>query len=128
LPRSPFTNEEHHFRRRRRAAGQQRALSWSAAEIVREKGTNRSAFFRGQVDKYTWVDVGSSYLPGEIIAAFLWAQMEEADAITKAPDGDVERLPPVVRGCGTRRASCAGRSCPRIACTTPTCTTSCCPT
>jgi dTDP-4-amino-4,6-dideoxygalactose transaminase len=52
------------------------------AEIVREKGTNRSQFFRGQVDKYTWVDVGSSYLPGELIAAFLWAQMEEADPIT----------------------------------------------
>lgn len=52
------------------------------AEIVREKGTNRSKFFRGQVDKYTWVDIGSSYLPGEIIAAFLWAQMQEAEAIT----------------------------------------------
>ena len=52
------------------------------AEVIREKGTNRSQFFRGQVDKYTWVDVGSSYLPGEILAAFLWAQMEEADAIT----------------------------------------------
>jgi dTDP-4-amino-4,6-dideoxygalactose transaminase len=53
------------------------------AEIIREKGTNRSQFFRGQVDKYTWVDVGSSYLTGEVIAAFLWAQMEEADAITE---------------------------------------------
>jgi dTDP-4-amino-4,6-dideoxygalactose transaminase len=53
------------------------------AEIIREKGTNRSQFFRGQVDKYTWVDIGSSYLPGEILAAFLWAQMEEADAITR---------------------------------------------
>lgn len=53
------------------------------AEMVREKGTNRSQFFRGQVDKYTWVEIGSSYLPGELIAAFLWAQMEEADAITK---------------------------------------------
>lgn len=52
------------------------------AEIIREKGTNRSQFFRGQVDKYTWVDIGSSYLPGEVIAAFLWAQMEEADYIT----------------------------------------------
>ena len=51
------------------------------AEIIREKGTNRSKFFRGQVDKYSWVDVGSSYLPGEIIAAFLWAQMEAADSI-----------------------------------------------
>jgi dTDP-4-amino-4,6-dideoxygalactose transaminase len=53
------------------------------AEIIREKGTNRSQFFRGQVDKYTWVDIGSSSLPGEIIAAFLWAQMEEADEITR---------------------------------------------
>ena len=52
------------------------------AEIIREKGTNRSQFFRGQVDKYTWVDLGSSYLPGEVIAAFLWAQMEEAESIT----------------------------------------------
>jgi len=53
------------------------------AEIIREKGTNRSQFFRGQVDKYTWVDVGSSYLPGEIMAAFLWAQMEEAATINR---------------------------------------------
>jgi dTDP-4-amino-4,6-dideoxygalactose transaminase len=53
------------------------------AEMIREKGTNRSKFFRGQVDKYSWVDVGSSYLPGEIIAAFLWAQMEKANWITQ---------------------------------------------
>lgn len=53
------------------------------AEVVREKGTNRSRFFRGQVDKYTWVDIGSSYLPGEIIAAFLQAQMEDGDLITR---------------------------------------------
>ena len=53
------------------------------AEIIREKGTNRSQFFRGQVDKYTWVEVGSSYLPGEIIAAFLWAQLQEAEEITQ---------------------------------------------
>lgn len=52
------------------------------AEVVREKGTNRSQFFRGQVDKYTWVDLGSSFLPGEVTAAFLWAQMEEAQSIT----------------------------------------------
>ena len=52
------------------------------AEIIREKGTNRSQFFRGEIDKYTWVDIGSSYLPGELIAAFLWAQMEEAESIT----------------------------------------------
>lgn len=52
------------------------------AEVIREKGTNRSKFFRGQVDKYTWVDIGSSYLPGEILAAFLWAQMQAASEIT----------------------------------------------
>ena len=51
------------------------------AEMIREKGTNRSKFFRGQLDKYTWVDIGSSFLPSEIVAAFLWAQMEEADSI-----------------------------------------------
>jgi dTDP-4-amino-4,6-dideoxygalactose transaminase len=53
------------------------------AEIVREKGTDRSRFFRGEVDKYTWQEVGSSFLPGELIAAFLWAQLEEADRITQ---------------------------------------------
>jgi dTDP-4-amino-4,6-dideoxygalactose transaminase len=53
------------------------------AEIVQEKGTNRRQFFRGQTDKYTWVDIGSSYLPSEIAAAFLYAQLEEADLITE---------------------------------------------
>lgn len=53
------------------------------AEIIREKGTNRSKFLRGQVDKYTWVEKGSSYLPSELVAAFLWAQMEEAEQITE---------------------------------------------
>lgn len=51
------------------------------AEIIREKGTNRSQFFRGQVDKYSWVDIGSSYLPSEIIAAFLYGQLEQAEQI-----------------------------------------------
>ncbi len=51
------------------------------AEIIREKGTNRSKFFRGQIDKYTWVEAGSSYLPSDINAAYLWAQLEEADKI-----------------------------------------------
>lgn len=51
------------------------------AEIIREKGTNRSRFFRGMVDKYTWVDVGSSYLPSDALAAYLWAQFEERDTI-----------------------------------------------
>ena len=51
------------------------------AEILREKGTNRAKFFRGQVDKYTWVDYGSSYLPSDLNAAYLWAQLEKADEI-----------------------------------------------
>lgn len=51
------------------------------AEIIREKGTNRSQFFRGEVDKYTWVDIGSSYLPSELVSAFLYAQLERADEI-----------------------------------------------
>lgn len=54
------------------------------AEIIREKGTDRSRFFRGEVDKYTWQEVGSSFLPGELIAAFLYAQLEEAERITEA--------------------------------------------
>jgi dTDP-4-amino-4,6-dideoxygalactose transaminase len=53
------------------------------AEIIREKGTNRSQFFRGQIDKYRWVDIGSSYLPGELTAAFLAAQLEHAEEITR---------------------------------------------
>ena len=51
------------------------------AEIIREKGTNRAQFFRGEVDKYSWVDIGSSYLPSELVGAFLWAQLEQARAI-----------------------------------------------
>ncbi len=51
------------------------------AEIIREKGTNRSRFFRGQVDKYTWVDIGSSYLPSDVLAAFLFAQLEARETI-----------------------------------------------
>ncbi|MCM1265231.1 MAG: dTDP-4-amino-4,6-dideoxygalactose transaminase [Candidatus Gastranaerophilales bacterium] len=53
------------------------------AEIIREKGTNRSKFFRGQVDKYTWVDIGSSYLPSDMIAAYLYSQLENMDEINK---------------------------------------------
>ena len=53
------------------------------AEIIREKGTDRGRFFRGEVDKYTWQDVGSSFLPNEITAAFLWAQLQEAERITR---------------------------------------------
>lgn len=85
-----------------------------AAEILREKGTNRAKFFRGQVDKYTWVDYGSSYLPSELNAAYLWAQLEKADEINEnrlatwdmyqkeleklADDGKIE-LPVIPDGC-----------------------------
>lgn len=55
-----------------------------AAEIIREKGTNRSKFFRGQIDKYTWVNYGSSYLPSDMNAAYLYAQLEKADEINDA--------------------------------------------
>lgn len=53
------------------------------AEILREKGTNRASFFRGEINKYSWVDVGSSFLPSDITAAFLWAQVENLAAIQK---------------------------------------------
>ena len=53
------------------------------AEIIREKGTNRSKFFRGQIDKYTWVEAGSSYLPSDMNAAYLWAQLQKADEINQ---------------------------------------------
>jgi dTDP-4-amino-4,6-dideoxygalactose transaminase len=68
------------------------------AEIIREKGTNRSKFIRGEVDKYTWSDIGSSFLPGEIVAAFLWAQMEEADRITKQRKDIWERYDDMLAG------------------------------
>lgn len=59
------------------------SISALQAEIIREKGTDRSQFFRGMVDKYTWQDVGSSFLPGELTSAFLWAQFEAAKRITQ---------------------------------------------
>lgn len=61
-----------------------RSESYEAAEILREKGTNRSKFFRGEIDKYTWVDYGSSYLPSDLNAAYLWAQLEQAETIQKS--------------------------------------------
>lgn len=54
------------------------------AEIMWEKGTNRKQFFRGEVDKYTWVDIGSSFLPSELVGAFLYAQLEQAEKIIEA--------------------------------------------
>ncbi|WP_240975843.1 dTDP-4-amino-4,6-dideoxygalactose transaminase [Paraburkholderia aromaticivorans] len=61
------------------------------AEIIREKGTDRSRFLRGEVDKYTWQEVGSSFLPSELIAAYLWAQLEDAEKITQARLANWER-------------------------------------
>jgi dTDP-4-amino-4,6-dideoxygalactose transaminase len=77
------------------------------AEILQEKGTNRSQFFRGEVDKYTWVDLGSSFLMGEINAAFLWAQIERAEEITAARlalwEGYHERFADLEAGGALRR-------------------------
>jgi dTDP-4-amino-4,6-dideoxygalactose transaminase len=74
------------------------------AEIIREKGTNRSQFFRGQVDKYTWVDLGSSYLPGELISSYLYAQLEVADMIRTRRlsiyDRYVEAMAPIAAEAG----------------------------
>lgn len=84
------------------------------AEIIREKGTNRSKFFRGEIDKYTWVDIGSSYLPSDMLAAFLYAQFEQLDEINnkrkfifnyyyerlkKLEDQGILRLPIIPEGC-----------------------------
>lgn len=69
------------------------------AEIIREKGTNRSKMVRGEVDKYTWTDVGSSFLPGEIVAGFLWAQMEEAGKITEQRKHAWERYDGMLSSC-----------------------------
>lgn len=68
------------------------------AEIIREKGTNRSRFFRGEVDKYTWVDVGSSYLPSELVAAFLFAQMQHIDEINSRRMAIWKRYESALRG------------------------------
>ena len=95
------------------------------AEIIREKGTNRSAFFRGDVDKYTWVDLGSSFLPGEITAAFLWAQLEEARTSRGGgwtSGAAITRCWPTLE----QPDCCAARSFPPIASTTATCITCCC--
>jgi dTDP-4-amino-4,6-dideoxygalactose transaminase len=95
------------------------------AEIIREKGTNRRQFFRGQVDKYSWVDIGSSYLPGEVIAAFLYAQMQEANDITKRRLDIWQQyhaaLEPLEAQGLLRRPVI-----PAHVSTMPTCTTSCC--
>ena len=95
------------------------------AEIIREKGTNRSQFFRGQVDKYTWVDVGSSFLPGEMVAAFLAAQLEEAEAITARRLALWNRYHAAFEA-SSGKGGCVAPSLPRAARTTRTCTICCC--
>ncbi|MDX2077729.1 MAG: dTDP-4-amino-4,6-dideoxygalactose transaminase [bacterium] len=72
------------------------------AEIIREKGTNRSRFFRGQVDKYTWVDIGSSYLPSDMLAAFLYAQLEAREQIQKKRQHIWERYDAEIRTWATQ--------------------------
>ena len=94
------------------------------AEIIREKGTNRSRFFRGQVDKYTWVDVGSSYLPSDILAAFLFAQLEARERIQATR----RRLWDYYAGtCGTgpRRGTSSCRASRPTASRRTTCSTCC---
>jgi dTDP-4-amino-4,6-dideoxygalactose transaminase len=75
------------------------------AEIIREKGTNRTSFFRGEVDKYGWVDIGSSFLPSEVIAAFLYAQLEHLDEIQERRKYLWERYDNAFRNAGLRNIS-----------------------
>ena len=70
------------------------------AEVLREKGTNRTRFFRGQIDRYTWVDVGSSYLPSDLLAAYLWAQLEARDRIQSRRQAIWRRYAADLAGCG----------------------------
>jgi dTDP-4-amino-4,6-dideoxygalactose transaminase len=77
------------------------------AEIIRDKGTNRRKFYRGEVDKYTWVDHGSSYVPSEVASAFLCAQLEMMDDISSRPEsrvGAVSRTPAAAGRRGTLAA------------------------
>ena len=98
------------------------------AEMIRDKGTNRSNFVRGEVDRYTWTDLGSSYAISDIAAAFLWPQLEDSAAITRhgrAAVGDLLRG--LRRGRAVRPPAQAGRP-RRGSTTTLTCSTCCCPT
>ena len=96
------------------------------AEIIREKGTNRSRFFRGQVDRYTWVDVGSSYLPSDLLAAYLLAQLEARDDIQRAAAGDLVAATRRRSRPGPARGAADCRSCRPAASTRRICSTCCC--
>ena len=95
------------------------------AEIVREKGTDRSRFFRGQVDKYTWQEVGSFVLPGELIAAFLWATRGSRSHYAIA-SGKLAALSRAARAAGSEGGTCAAQSRPPAAGRMCTSTTCCC--
>ena len=85
--RNQFSRNEERRERGGWRADHQRLRFSERAEIIREKGTNRAKFLRGEIDKYTWVDVGSSYLPSEIVAAFLYAQLQRIDQINAVRRG-----------------------------------------
>ena len=96
------------------------------AEILREKGTDRSRFFRGLVDKYAWVDIGSSYLPTDMLAAFLFAQLEQRQAI-QAQRQRIWEFYGATWATGRRPTALACPSSPLTASSPTTCSTSCCP-
>ena len=96
------------------------------AEIIREKGTNRSRFFRGQVDKYTWVDIGSSYLPSDILAAFLYAQLEAREQIQGSGDASGTTTTTIYET-GRPNRACSCRLCRPTASSPTTCSTCSCP-
>ncbi len=91
------------------------------AEIIREKGTNRSRFFRGQVDKYTWVDVGSSYLMSDVLAAFLFAQLEARETIQARRKDGLGTLSPRTFLAGQANTISPSRRSPRTATRATTC-------
>ena len=87
------------------------------AEILREKGTDRSKFIRGQVDKYTWVDYGSSYLPSEMNAAYLWAQLESGGcrSMQTTPCHPANIMTRHLKASGRRKATLSSPLCPEYA-------------
>ena len=93
------------------------------AEIIREKGTNRSQFFRGQVDKYTWRDIGSSYLMSDLQAAYLWAQLEAADRINQQRLALWQKLLRCTGASGKKMGVSSCRRFPMAACRTRICST-----
>ena len=98
------------------------------AHVLYDKGTNRRAFLHGQVDKYSWQDVGSSFGLGEVLAAFLYGQLEQRDVILAQAPGRLRPLPRAARAARRRARAPAARSCPPTASRRTTCSTCCSPT